>query len=109
VTADEIKALVERVREVPLASYEPLCADVIDALEALLQDIEDLRHDNASMLGSLTKESVARCEAEDLLGEAAALKRHDPNGVRGFKRSTITLNVPHGLLERIDAALKDKP
>jgi hypothetical protein len=40
---------------------------VADALEALMQDIEDLKHDNASMLDSLTKESVARCEAEDAL------------------------------------------
>jgi hypothetical protein len=48
--------------------------DHVKALEAanarittLLQDIEDLKHDNASMLDSLTKESVARCEAEDKL------------------------------------------
>jgi hypothetical protein len=42
----------------------------------------------------------------ELLREVAALKRHDPNGVRGFKRSTLTLNVPHELLARIDEVTK---
>jgi hypothetical protein len=63
-TADDIKALIERLF---LAGRHPdnaVAMEAAAALEALLQDIEDLRHDNASMLGSLTKESAARCEAE---------------------------------------------
>lgn len=42
---------------------------------------------------------------ESLLREIAAIKRHDPNAIRGFKKSTLTLNVPHELLDRIDELL----
>lgn len=40
---------------------------LLSQVETLQRDIDDLKHDNASMLDSLTKESVARCEAEDKL------------------------------------------
>lgn len=46
-------------------------AALIALLRASLRKVEDeveaLKHDNASMLDSLTRESVARCEAEDML------------------------------------------
>ena len=41
--------------------------------------------------------------ALDLLREVAALKRRDPNGSRGYNTSTLTINFPKSLLERIDA------
>jgi hypothetical protein len=48
-TADGIKDLIERLF---LAGRHPdnaVAMEAAAALEALLQDIEDLRHDNASM------------------------------------------------------------
>ena len=79
-TADEIKALVKRVlRELDSAFIDvtihaqdafalvKYVRDLQKERETLTQDIEDLKHDNASMLDSLTKESTARCEAEDAL------------------------------------------
>jgi polyhydroxyalkanoate synthesis regulator phasin len=47
----------------------------------------------------------ATAASEELLREIAALKRYDPNGVRGFAKSTLTVNVPKDLFERIDAAI----
>ena len=71
-TADEIKALVKRLRKhsetgTCFEGTMRLANNAANALDGLTQDIEDLKHDNASMLDSLTKESVARCEAEDRL------------------------------------------
>ena len=71
--SDLIKRIRDRTDYLE-AQYAPHVPDTVqmwreaaEALEALNQDIEDLKHDNASMLDSLTKESVARCEAEDRL------------------------------------------
>lgn len=44
-----------------------------------------------------------------MLRSIAGLKRYDPNGIRGFKRSTITVNVPLKLLESIDEFLAAQP
>jgi hypothetical protein len=65
VTTDEIRLLIDRLNGAGLRMATP--SECVTALTTLLQDIEDLKHDNASMLDSLTKESVARCEAEDKL------------------------------------------
>lgn len=43
--------------------------------------------------------------ANEMLREVAALKRYDPNSPRGRQRSTITVNVPNEVLDRIDAVL----
>jgi hypothetical protein len=79
-TVDQIKALVERVLRDLDSAFIDATIHAQDAFalvkyvrnlqkerETLLQDIEDLKHDNMSMLDSLTKESAARCEAEDRL------------------------------------------
>jgi hypothetical protein len=39
----------------------------------------------------------------ELLRKIAALKRYDPNGQKGWKRSHLTVNVPEELLDELDA------
>lgn len=43
--------------------------------------------------------------AIELLRELASLKRYDPNSQKGWQRSTITVNVPKEMLDRVDALL----
>jgi len=72
---------------------------------ALTEEIEALKHDNASMLDSLIKESTARGAAEDLLGEIAALKRyHQSTNPNSCTTRSSMVNVPINLLDHIDAA-----
>lgn len=93
-TPDQITALIERLRD---------CAEEETGF--------GLRNEAATQLAALQAENaglrVALAGRGALLAEVAAIKRHDPNGPRGFKRSTLTLNVPHELLEQIDTAMKE--
>lgn len=66
----------------------------------------------ALLAASLAQEEARSAELERLLTEVAVLKRYDPNGNRGWSRSTLTVNMPSELLERIDASIaasKDRP
>jgi hypothetical protein len=130
-TADDIKALVERLMTATYTT-SAIRREAAEAITALLRDIEGLKHDNTSMLDSLTKESTARCEAEDalaaltlenqrlrvdaeLLSQVASCKRADPNGKKPWNidKRWITVNVPGELMDKIDAARsqsdKEKP
>lgn len=51
----------------------------------------------------------SRAEVLELLREVASRKRYNPNAMHGKTFGTLTLNMPVELLERIDAALGDKP
>src|ERR1700761_6580493 len=114
-TADDIKAPVERLRDAAkqyegaldalgksdMKTYSGFRAranhahlayldaaspksilEILSQVETLAQDIEDLKRDNASMLDSLTKESTARCEAEDAL-EALKAQNFDHESAIG--------------------------
>lgn len=56
-----------------------------------------------------TNKDQAMTKATAMLRSISGLKRYDPNSIRGFKRSTITVNVPLKLLENIDEFLAAQP
>jgi hypothetical protein len=117
--ADEIRALAERLRadyaytlSITSSPYRPHVSRLpIEAADALTTLMDQLEAKNA--LIALLRASLRQSEDEvevlrPLLSEIAALKRHDPNAIRGFKRSTLTLNVPGDLLDRIDTTLANQ-
>jgi hypothetical protein len=89
--------------------------DRIYVSEATLRTIEIYGQNNLTNVSGQPDEHLcveflraqppAAAASEELLREIAALKRYDPNGVRGFAKSTLTVNVPKDLFERIDAGI----
>jgi signal transduction histidine kinase len=125
--AEEIKALVERLRY--WAKDEKVEKGWVTMLEAATALAELARGvaDQHEIIVTLSDQLAAKTElatlyaaslrrSEDevdrlrrLLSEVAALKRYDPNANHGWNSSYVVLNPTKDLLERIDAAQSQTP
>jgi hypothetical protein len=122
-TADEIKALVERLkskRKMHLANASDI--ECLDALETLTLENQRLRLEfradcekHAEELFALGRENQRLRADADLLTQVASCSRADPNGKKPWTmaRRWITVNVPGELMDKIDAGRpqidKEKP